>query len=161
MTCGETKPLEAFNLRRVAPEGRQPRSRDCCKAWYLENRERHVAKVGARSRRVRDDYRARIVDHLLEHPCVDCAERDVRVLEFDHRPGTQKRGDIARLVHELVAWQVILDEISKCDVRCANCHRRRTSERGHWWKQRVHERAAAEWREEAAARLRRMCQTSA
>ncbi len=63
----------------------------------------------------------------------------MRVLEFDHRPGTQKRGDIARLVHELVAWQVILDEIEKCDVRCANCHRRMTAERGGFWRHRWHD----------------------
>jgi len=142
----------SFNVRRSAPDGRQPRCRDCCKAWYVANREQHVANVGARSRRVRDSYRARIVEHLVAHPCVDCGEDDVRVLDFDHRPGAAKVKDIARLVTELFAWQVILDEIEKCDVRCANCHRRVTAERAGQWRHRWHVAHQQEF--EPADRLR-------
>jgi hypothetical protein len=28
------------------------------------------------------------------------------------------------------SWQAVLDEITKCEVVCANCHRRRTAHRG-------------------------------
>jgi hypothetical protein len=49
---------------------------------------------------------------------------DPVVLEFDHlRDKLFSVGmDLARR-----NWQCILDEIDKCEVVCANCHRRRTA----------------------------------
>jgi hypothetical protein len=31
------------------------------------------------------------------------------------------------------AWKSILDEISKCEVRCAKCHRKRHAKRRNEW----------------------------
>jgi hypothetical protein len=69
--------------------------------------------------------------YLHEHPCVDCGETDVVVLEFDHRRDKTKAISVLlSLGHE---WDRIREEISKCEVRCANCHRRRTArERGYY-----------------------------
>jgi hypothetical protein len=60
----------------------------------------------------------------------------MRVLEFDHLPDADKRGDIGWLVNQLMSWEVARAEIEKCEVRCANCHRRRTAERGVFWRHR-------------------------
>lgn len=70
-----------------------------------------------------------LVDYLSEHPCEDCGETDVVVLEFDHPEDVDKRFDITRGLKER-NWEEVLEEISRCDVVCANCHRRRTAERG-------------------------------
>jgi hypothetical protein len=89
----------------------------------------HIAKAKQRSLRVRDMYRLRLVEYVTHHPCVDCGEPDVRVLDFDHRPGTEKRDAGAHMLFDLVRRQLIEAAIEKCDVRCANCHRRVTAER--------------------------------
>lgn len=68
--------------------------------------------------------RARIRRYLEAHPCVDCGETDTVVLEFDHL--RDKRMDVSTMVLRGWRWESIKAEIAKCDVRCANCHRRMT-----------------------------------
>ncbi len=72
----------------------------------------------------------RVIEYLREHPCVDCGESDLVVLDFDHLPGADKHFDVARAVTGSTrAWGTIKAEIDKCEVVCANCHRRRTAKR--------------------------------
>jgi hypothetical protein len=70
-----------------------------------------------------------LVEFLRAHPCVDCGEADVMVLEFDHL--ADKSFPIAQGLRDRF-WSDIVAEISKCDVVCANCHCRRTAQRGGW-----------------------------
>jgi hypothetical protein len=48
------------------------------------------------------------------------------VLEFDHL--RDKAFDIGRHLSRR-SWQSVLGEMAKCEVVCANCHRRRTARR--------------------------------
>ena len=68
-----------------------------------------------------------LLEFLRAHPCLDCGESDPLVLEFDHRGN--KMFCVGKGLRDR-NWQSVLDEISKCDVVCANCHRRRTALRG-------------------------------
>lgn len=133
-TCHELRPLTDFNVRRAAPDGLQSRCRACSRAWYVAHREQHRANVARRTVATRLEYKRRIGVHLRAHPCVDCGETDVRVLDFDHDSGSDKRADIAALVAACGRWSDIEAEIAKCSVRCANCHRRVTSERARDWR---------------------------
>jgi hypothetical protein len=63
--------------------------------------------------------------HLLQHPCVDCGATDVRILDFDHL--RDKKAEVGALVRSGASWGRVANEIAKCEVRCANCHRRKTS----------------------------------
>lgn len=107
-----------------------------------------------------DRNRRLLAQHLLENSCVDCGESDVRCLDFDHRDGADKLNDIARLMSNAFSWTRILAEIDKCDVRCANCHRRVTVERGSWWRQAVHVSARAEMTATVGERLERLLPTA-
>lgn len=69
----------------------------------------------------------------LFYGCIDCGEKDPVVLEFDHRESEKKEYGISRLRKHKVAWHILEKELEKCDVVCANCHRRRTAkEFGNW-----------------------------
>lgn len=152
-TCHEVRPLTDYNVRASAADGRQARCRSCSRAWYLANREQHLANTRRRTVATRIEYKRRIGDHLIAHPCVDCGETDLRVLDFDHDVGSDKKADIAALVAGCGRWSDIVTEIAKCTVRCANCHRRVTSERAQDWRQRLAESRRLEASTRAAARL--------
>jgi hypothetical protein len=134
VTCGFVRPVSDFNPRTSARDGLQDRCRPCTKEWYSANRIEH----GVNTRRRKASHRQDIVDrvrlHLLDHPCVDCGATDLRVLDFDHRdPGT-KLASVGRLLGQGRPWPAIDAEMAKCDVRCANCHRIRTSADFGWWR---------------------------
>jgi hypothetical protein len=75
----------------------------------------------------REKIRKAVVQFLKEHPCIDCGETDVLVLEFDHITGT-KRSNVGVLITRGKSEKRVLAEIAKCCVRCANCHRRKTGQ---------------------------------
>src|SRR3954453_11504127 len=62
---------------------------------------------------------------LADAQCIDCAEADIRVLDFDHRG--EKTGTVIRLARNEVSLERLTAEIERCEIRCANCHRRRTA----------------------------------
>ena len=65
---------------------------------------------------------------LSDGGCVDCGQRDLLVLEFDHVG--PKRAAVSALARQGCSVETLNREIRQCVVRCANCHRRRTAERG-------------------------------
>ena len=76
----------------------------------------------------KQDASDKLLAYFLEHPCVDCGNKDPRVLEFDHRNPEEKKFGVAYMVRNEFGWETIMKEIQKCDVRCSNCHRIRTHE---------------------------------
>jgi hypothetical protein len=70
--------------------------------------------------------------YLSEHPCVDCGQQDIRVLEFDHVDPSTKSFCVGRGVTDGRGLKSIQAEIAKCEVRCCNCHRIRTREEHHY-----------------------------
>lgn len=155
-TCGIEQPLSCYNRRRAAHDGLQSRCRSCSQQWYRANSEAHRVNVRRNSAAMIARNKALLAAYLLEHPCVDCGERDVRCLELDHRVDSGKLTEVGRLLGNAVSWSRILAEIDKCDVRCANCHRRVTVERGGYWRQAVHERVREELSSQTTARLHRV-----
>lgn len=101
---------------------------------YEKNSDYYKQKARRRNKRIADENVLRLLDYLSEHPCVDCDEDDPVVLDFDHRDGEVKEAYVGTLVHNAGSWERVMREIEKCDVRCANCHRRKTARAGGWRK---------------------------
>ena len=93
---------------------------------YWRNTKYMGLTVAERQKRYRQRKQGAILWYKLLHPCMDCGISDPRVLDFDH-----VRGDKLFQVQsgKYKVMSVILAEIEKCDVVCANCHRIRTQER--------------------------------
>jgi hypothetical protein len=61
--------------------------------------------------------------------CRKCGEDHPACLDFHHRDPSTKLFNISRAVLSQMSKVKILAEIAKCDVLCANCHRK-----AHWKK---------------------------
>jgi hypothetical protein len=125
--CGQTKTLAAFPFRSLERQTRQSICLACQRAytkeWYARNRRAHIARVGSNTRRRRREIRSKARE--LRMACVDCGETNSILLDFDHL--RDKRAEISRLIHTGVPWTAVQNEIDKCEVRCANCHARKTA----------------------------------
>ncbi len=105
--------------------------REASRRHYAKHRDKVIAKAKGYSKAARVRIRTYINDHLKANPCVDCGETDIVVLEFDHI-GDDKQFSISDAVRHGYGMAKVKAEIAKCEVRCANCHRKKTYERGGW-----------------------------
>lgn len=58
--------------------------------------------------------------------CFDCGNKDYRVLDCDHRDRSTKLYNIGNIVIWSYSISFVKEELRKCDIRCANCHRIKT-----------------------------------
>lgn len=135
--CRRIRPVDEFPIKSKVTGLRRTWCRDCCRAYgrehYRRNRPDYIGRARDRRRTERPRIAQLIDEYLRRHPCVDCGCSDITVLEFDHRDPAVKDMNIGRL-KSTATWSRILREIEKCDVRCANCHRRRTAAQFRWMK---------------------------
>lgn len=90
--------------------------------FYKRNKDKLKLKQYVKYQR----NKAWILAYKLAHPCVDCGETDPRCLDFDHRDPKTKLKGVATLVVCGIKLERVIAEVAKCDVRCANCHRKKT-----------------------------------
>ena len=124
------KSLDDFAWRRKDRGQRHNMCRPCHSDYhrehYLANKQRYIDQAAASKKRLLLERTRWLLEYFKEHPCTDCGETDPVVLEFDHL-GDKEFGIAQAVAYR--SWQTILDEIAKCEVVCANCHRRRTARR--------------------------------
>lgn len=101
------------------------------------DRERyHSLDAPAKARKVdaqkarRRQIASKVWEYLLTHPC-PCGESDPIVLQFDHLGN--KVATISDMLRYGRSEAAIFKEIAKCQVLCANCHLRKTSEDFGWY----------------------------
>lgn len=91
---------------------------------YLSKREYYIVRDRERYFRFRE-----IVRDAKNRPCADCGNLyHFCVMDFDHRPDEEKIREVSDLKN-FSSETKLREEIAKCDVVCANCHRIRTYKR--------------------------------
>jgi hypothetical protein len=138
--CGVVKPISEFVFKDKDRRRRHSWCRDCFagykRDWYIRNRATHLQNVTRNRAESTATNQARTWQYLAEHACVDCGESDPVVLEFDHVG--EKLMDVSHMALMGFTWASVEAEIAKCEVRCANCHRRKTArERGFYDRKRA------------------------
>ncbi len=127
LNCGLEKELNSFRWKLKSKNLKKANCKDCDKAYdkkFHQNRtvEKKQQKLNKATSRL-DEITEKICLFLMNNPCVDCGQSDVRTLDFDHQ--RDKTRNVSELMNKW-SWETILSEIEKCQVRCANCHRIKT-----------------------------------
>lgn len=87
--------------------------------WYYKHRDAESSE----KRQRRTELRAWLHEQKLRSNCTECGESAAACLEFHHLPGAEKLMDVGEMVAFGYGRKAIREEIEKCDVLCANCHR--------------------------------------
>lgn len=136
--CGKLKPESAFNWRNRSKGWKWGTCKTCQSAqrkqWYENNKERHKHNVKQNRRETVRQTRQFVLDYLQSHPCELCGESDPAVLEFHHRDPADKRTRVSAMINTGYSVDKVREEIEKCQVLCANCHRKVTSREQNWYK---------------------------
>ena len=122
--CGEVKDEECFNWKRKADNLRFCYCKDCRKIvraeWYQKHKESHKQTVTKRMKKLRKWFQ----DYKKTLKCNRCPESFHACLDFHHEEPNEK--EICLSIAVQYGWRKerIIQEIEKCEVVCANCHRK-------------------------------------
>ncbi len=134
--CGLRKLLKEFYKRKSGLRvGEYYEScKDCYKSrgrnYYHQNREKQLDLAKKRKLRYIEE-RKKFLEKIKNKACSDCGEKyPAWVMDFDHRDGQIKVSSVSKLAfRKISSFEKIKEEIEKCDLVCANCHRQRTYKR--------------------------------
>lgn len=135
--CKVPVELQEFNKNKAKRDGLNTICRVCSRNkssdYYSRNKDLQKKQIHA-SRQKRRQVAVKFVrDYATKMGCVDCKESDFIVLDFDHVIG-KKHKAISIMLGNGASIDSLKEEIDKCVVRCANCHRRRTAKQQEWYK---------------------------
>lgn len=136
-TCKDDLPISDFHKRPDTPDGLYGGCikchREVSKRNYRKYRDKYIALTAKRNAGYKMLSQEFIYQYLKSHPCIDCGESHPVKLQFDHVRG-KKEGTICSMVNvaSTKTLERIKKEISKCEVRCANCHAMKTSIEFNW-----------------------------
>jgi len=137
-TCKSDKELSEFNKNKTRKDGHNNICRSCSNnssiRYYKNNIKKHNDYVRDRSKKIVTENRIKYVELLKNSCCSKCGFNNPVALEFDHKDGVDKILGVGKMVSSGYRWETIIEEIKKCELVCANCHRIRTAEQFEWYK---------------------------
>lgn len=137
-SCKVEKSHEEFSWKDKKSAKRNTRCRQCIAEYFAQHYQKNKFTYISRAKKTNLVYRARnqekLYDFLRDKSCIDCGFSDVRALDFDHKNPNDKKTDVSAMVRSAFSWDTIMEEINKCEIRCANCHRIKTAEQQNTFK---------------------------
>lgn len=131
--CNVEKNILSFSKSKYTLDGLNRKCKDCQSSYYKSRKSEHRLSVIAWENKRNKSLRDIVIDRL-RFGCIDCGESNILTLEFDHREKKDsRRHSISTLMNDRVSDERLIEEINKCDTRCANCHVIKTAhDRGYW-----------------------------
>ena len=106
--CGKELPIDQFNWR---DKKKGTRRAECkfCHSSYMKQKYQEKKNI--------------VQELKSQCKCAKCGDDRGYVLEYHHVNPEEKEYTIARLTSNNYTLDKVYDEIQKCIVLCANCHR--------------------------------------
>ena len=122
-TCKEEKSFTEFHKHSKSADGHVPRCKQCSKHanrdWFNRNRQQVLSKRRQRIQQLLEESN----ELKAQSGCVCCVEKEPACLDWHHINPSTKDHNISYLI-ENIRRDLMLVEIEKCVVLCANCHRK-------------------------------------
>jgi hypothetical protein len=83
-----------------------------------------ISKMRENAKIARQERKLWVDKYKAECGCSRCGEKDSACLEFHHKDPSEKDSAVAAYFRGGWSLKTIQKEISKCEVLCANCHRK-------------------------------------
>lgn len=132
--CKEEKALDSFGKK---GKGLNSQCKSCVSEWhsnYWKQDSSRRQRVWDKFYERRDIVQTNVANFLKQNPCKECGESNILKLDFDHIDPSEKVYNISEAIQLGRPWSKIENEIKKCQVLCASCHRVRSAYQSNNWK---------------------------
>jgi DNA-directed RNA polymerase subunit RPC12/RpoP len=106
--CKRELPIDEFNWRNKAKGTRRSECK-YCHSGYMKQKYQEKKQI--------------VQDIKASCKCAKCGDSRGYVLDFHHINPDEKENTVARMTSNNYKLDKVYDEIEKCAVLCANCHR--------------------------------------
>jgi hypothetical protein len=122
--CETELDISEFHPNNTKHDGLQTQCKKCRalynKEHYKKNRDIYVRRRDLHRKETQDFLR----DFKKKSKCKECGEDRWVCLDFHHRDPEEKNGNLYELSNKQgYSIARLQEEINKCDILCANCHR--------------------------------------
>lgn len=126
--CGFSQEESCFSKRADVPDGLKSQCKKCDRLYSqsMDKEKRNHRHAVAKKDRL-NKLRLKMLDFLSDKKCALCPEVDPVVMEFDHLDPSLKEYSVSETIERCFSWNRVKKEIDKCQILCANCHRRKTA----------------------------------
>lgn len=126
--CGNERDGEDFHWKSKPKGIRHTTCKDCMiayrMAYYERNKETEKARI-AKDVKIRlAKYKGILWGIKSTSGCSRCPEKDPACLDFHHTDPKTKSFTLAGIRQRSPSLKLLMAEIEKCEVICANCHRK-------------------------------------
>jgi hypothetical protein len=96
------------------------KNREYFHKWYKANRKTQYKRIKGRQKELKRKLR----EYKKTLKCEICGESHPSCIDFHHKDPKRKEAAIHIVANKGWSWKKIMTEIEKCQIVCANCHRK-------------------------------------
>lgn len=124
--CNQILTIDNFSYKDKSHTKLSSWCKECIKEKSKEIRKNNIEKYRKKARDNKNKFYKIKREKLNEYKkggCIICGEKELVCLDFHHLDSSEKDFDIGKQFH-IKQFSKIEEEIKKCVVLCANCHRK-------------------------------------